>query len=66
MSARRRRHAPAWDGIAGWVLMLVAAVLALAVIPYPHNRYALITVALAIAGGALVASSVTRQGRSRR
>lgn len=52
---------PAWDAWAGWLLILVAAVFALVVVPYPHNGTALLTVLLALAGAALVALSLRRQ-----
>lgn len=57
---------PAWDGIAGWVLLLVALVLALFVVPYPHNGMAVVALMAAFAGGCLVAISLTRQQKGRR
>jgi hypothetical protein len=51
---------PNWYGICGWTLLLVAAVLALTVVPYPLNGLALVAVAVAVAGGVLIALAVER------
>jgi uncharacterized protein (DUF58 family) len=51
---------PAWNGIAGWLCILTAAGLALFAVPCPVNGWALLAVVLAVVGGALVATSVSR------
>lgn len=50
---------PAWRGIAGWLLMALAVVVAL-ISPWPQNGLTLLAVALAAAGGVLVAAQITR------
>lgn len=54
---------PNWYGIVGWLLLVLAFVLALAVIPFPHNGAALGTVALGVVGALLIALAVRRPQR---
>ena len=48
----------AWRGVAGWVLMLAALLLALFVVPFPLNGYAVLATVLAATGAALVIGQV--------
>lgn len=51
---------PAWRGIAGWVLMVAAFVLAAFVIPWPLNGTAALALVLALVGAALVYAQILR------
>lgn len=50
---------PAWRGITGWLLMLMALALGLSA-PWPQNGITLLAVALASLGGVLVAAQIIR------
>lgn len=50
---------PAWRGIAGWLLMALAVVVAL-VSPWPLTGLTLLAVVLAALGGILVAAQIIR------
>lgn len=52
---------PNWYGIAGWLCLALAFVLAAFVIPFPLNGWALATVLLGIVGGLLIALAVRRR-----
>ena len=52
---------PAWRGIAGWLLLLVAFVIGLSA-PWPQNGLTVLAVALAGLGGLLIAAQIIRIG----
>lgn len=54
---------PAWLGIAGWLLILAAFVIAGAFVPWPLNGLAALALVLGVAGAWLVAEQITRTGR---
>lgn len=51
---------PAWRGIAGWVLIVAAFVLAAVFVPWPLNGLAALSLVLGVAGAWLVGEQVTR------
>lgn len=56
---------PAWDAVIGWLLLVTGFVLAIFVVPYPHNGYALLAVVSGIIGALLVGRALTRQREQR-
>jgi len=54
MTARPKTLRPNYAGIVGWLLLLLAFYLALFVVPYPHNGYALLSLALGGVGASLI------------
>ena len=54
---------PAWAGIAGWLLILAAFIIAAVFVPWPLNGLTLLAFALGVAGAWLVNKQLDRNAR---
>lgn len=53
---------PAWLGIAGWLLMLAAFIIAAVFVPWPLNGLAALALVLGVSGAWLVGEQIARTG----